>query len=115
MTVIPARRLLDLVANAFPLWVLLACGLALVEPGLFSWLRGPAIVWALAVIMLGMGLMLSVNDLTRITSRPLAVGLILVACCPGRKSTPVPDFPAERGGSTLRADVTPQGLPGFAT
>ena len=73
------RRLLDLVANAFPLWVLLACGLALVEPGLFSWFRGPAIVWALAVIMLGMGLTLSVNDFTRITSRPLAVVTGLIA------------------------------------
>jgi hypothetical protein len=44
VTVIPARRLLDLIANAFPLWVLLACGLALFEPGLFSWFHGPAIV-----------------------------------------------------------------------
>ncbi|MFZ4638316.1 MAG: hypothetical protein ACOYMC_12965 [Pirellulales bacterium] len=63
MTVIPARRLLDLIANAFPLWVLLACGLALVEPGFFSWFRGPAIVWAFAVIMLGMGLTLSSTTL----------------------------------------------------
>ena len=128
MTVIPVRRLLDLVANAFPLWVLLACGLALVEPGLFSWFRGPSIVWALAVIMLGMGLTLSVNDFTRITSRPLAVvtgliaqflvmpvagwgvatlmeldtplavGLILVACCPGGTASNVVTYIA-------RADV----------
>lgn len=128
MTVFPVRRLLDLVANAFPLWVLLACGLALVEPGLFSWFRGPAIVWALAVIMLGMGLTLSVNDFTRITSRPLAVvtgliaqflimpaagwgvatlmeldtplavGLILVACCPGGTASNVVTYIA-------RADV----------
>ena len=128
MTVIPVRRLLDLVANAFPLWVLLACGLALVEPGLFSWFRGPAIVWALAVIMLGMGLTLSVNDFTRITSRPLAVvtgliaqflimpaagwgvatlmeldtplavGLILVACCPGGTASNVVTYIARAFG-----------------
>ena len=36
------RRLLDLCANAFPLWVLVACGLALVEPGLFTWFHGRA-------------------------------------------------------------------------
>lgn len=124
----PVRRLLDLVANAFPLWVLLACGLALVEPQLFSWFRGPAIVWALAVIMLGMGLTLSIDDFARVTSRPLAVvtgfvaqflimpaagwgvatamdldtplavGLILVACCPGGTASNVVTYIA-------RADV----------
>ena len=46
------RRYLELVANAFPLWVLAACGLALAEPSFFAWFRGNAIVAALAVIML---------------------------------------------------------------
>lgn len=107
------RRLLDRLADAFPAWVVVACGLALVEPRLFSWFRGGAIVAALAVIMLGMGITLSVADFARIGSRPSAVavgliaqfgimpalgwliagglaldtpfalGLVLVACCPG--------------------------------
>jgi hypothetical protein len=58
------RRGLDLLANAFPLWVLAACGLALIEPALFTWFRGAAIVAALALIMLGMGVTLSVDDFT---------------------------------------------------
>jgi BASS family bile acid:Na+ symporter len=106
-------RLLDRLADAFPAWVVVFCGLALVEPRLFSWFRGGAIVGALAVIMLGMGITLSVADFARIGSRPSAVavglaaqfgimpalgwliagglgldtpfalGLVLVACCPG--------------------------------
>lgn len=34
------HRTLDLLANAFPVWVLAACGAALVEPALFTWFRG---------------------------------------------------------------------------
>ncbi|MCE9631384.1 MAG: bile acid:sodium symporter family protein [Planctomycetia bacterium] len=122
------RRSLELVANLFPLWVLVACGLALAEPGWFAWFRGPAIVAALAVIMLGMGITLSVDDFTRVATRPLAVvtgvvaqflimpaagwsvatlldletplavGLILVACCPGGTASNVVTYIA-------RADV----------
>ena len=44
-------KLLDTLANAFPVWVLVACGLALVRPELFTWFRGGAIVVGLAVIM----------------------------------------------------------------
>ena len=122
------RRYLELVANAFPLWVLAACGLALAEPSFFAWFRGNAIVVALAVIMLGMGITLSVGDFTRVATRPLAivtgfvaqflimpaagwsvatvlglepplaVGLILVACCPGGTASNVVT-------SIARADV----------
>lgn len=122
------RRSLELVANVFPLWVLAACGLALAEPGWFAWFRGNAIVVALAVIMLGMGITLSVADFTRVATRPLAVvtgaiaqflimpaagwsvatcldlemplavGLILVACCPGGTASNVVTYIA-------RADV----------
>ena len=41
--------MLDRLANAFPIWVLAACGLALVEPALFVWFRGEAIVCRVAV------------------------------------------------------------------
>lgn len=70
--------LFDRLANAFPLWVLAACGLELVEPGLFTWFRGNAIVIGLAVIMLGMGLGLTFDDFLRVTTRPttVAVGFI---------------------------------------
>lgn len=97
----------------FPLWTLLAAALALPFPWLFTWLKGPLIVLALAVVMLGMGLELELADFQRVLRRPgppalgvaaqflvmpalaalvaallrlpppLAVGLILVGCCPG--------------------------------
>ena len=122
------QRLLDRCANAFPVWVLVACSLALVEPGWFTWFRGEAIVIGLAVIMLGMGITLSVDDFTRVATRPttvaagflaqflimptagwfvatacgletpFAVGLILVACCPGGTASNVVSYIA-------RADV----------
>ena len=121
-------RLFDQLANAFPIWVLVACGLALVEPGLFTWFRGNAIVVGLAVIMLGMGLGLTLEDFQRVTTRPatvaagfaaqflimptagwlvaemmqldtpFAVGLILVGCCPGGTASNVVTYLA-------RADV----------
>ena len=122
------NRILELLANAFPVWVLVACGLALVEPAWFTWFRGPAIVVGLAVIMLGMGITLSVDDFARVATRPgtvaagfvaqflimptagwlvatlcdletpFAVGLILVACCPGGTASNVVTYIA-------RADV----------
>jgi bile acid:Na+ symporter, BASS family len=106
-------RLLGLLTNAFPLWVLLGGVLALAHPPWVTWFRGPFIVWGLAVIMLGMGITLSLEDFRRVLRTPravaagfaaqytlmpllgwslahlfqlptaLAVGLILVACCPG--------------------------------
>ena len=122
------RRFLDLIANLFPLWVLLAAVVAVVEPASFAWFHDRAVVWALAVIMLGMGLTLSLDDFARVSSRPLAVltgfvaqflimplagwsvasgfgldpplavGLILVACCPGGTASNVVTYIA-------RADV----------
>jgi len=35
------RRALDLAANAFPLWVLAAVALAIVEPSWLDWFREP--------------------------------------------------------------------------
>ena len=120
--------MLERLANAFPVWVLVACGLALVEPPLFTWFRGDAIVIGLAVIMLGMGITLTLDDFARVATRPatvaagflaqfvimptagwlvatalgldtpFAVGLMLVACCPGGTASNVVTYIA-------RADV----------
>jgi bile acid:Na+ symporter, BASS family len=109
----PIRSVLNRLTNAFPLWVLLSAMLAVWHPPLVTWFRGPYIVWGLAVIMLGMGMTLSVADFRRVLAMPrvvavgfvaqyaimpllgyslamllrlptpLAVGLILVSCCPG--------------------------------
>lgn len=121
-------RILERCANAFPLWVLGACAMALVKPELFTWFRGDAIVVGLAVIMLGMGITLSLDDFARVATRPTtvaagfvaqflimpaagwlvanamgldtpyAVGLILVGCCPGGTASNVVTYIA-------RADV----------
>jgi len=106
-------RIAAVLANAFPLWVLLAGGLALVEPRLFTWFTREFIEIGLAVIMLGMGITLSVDDFKAVLKSPwgigvgfvaqytimpfmgwlvaytfnirpeFAAGIILVACCPG--------------------------------
>jgi BASS family bile acid:Na+ symporter len=107
------RRLVDIATNAFPLWVIAAGAAALVHPPAFTWFSGPWIVWGLAVIMLGMGITLSLDDFRDVVRMPravaagvaaqylimpflgwalatalalptpLAVGVILVASCPG--------------------------------
>ncbi len=114
--------------NAFPFWILVASGLALIRPGLFTWFSGPLIPIGLAVIMLSMGMTIGFEDLRRIGRErrsvlpgvvlqytlmpalgwslaevfdlppPLAVGLILVSCCPGGTASNVITFLA-------RADV----------
>jgi len=106
-------RWLNWFTNLFPVWVVVTCALALMHPSWFKWFSGQWIVLGLAIIMLGMGLTLSVDDFRRILlmpraialgfvaqytimpflgwviarglrlDAPLAVGLILVACCPG--------------------------------
>jgi BASS family bile acid:Na+ symporter len=115
-------RLFNLLANLFPFWVLIFSGLALFFPGWFSWFSGSMIVWGLAVIMIGMGITLSFEDFRRVTRTPrpvligvaaqfavmpllgwtiasgfsletqLAVGLILVACCPGGTASNVVSY-----------------------
>jgi len=122
------HRLLARLTAAFPLWVLLASIAALIHPPLFTWFRGPLITVGLGVIMLGMGVTLRPEDFRGVVRYPLlvllgvtlqytvmpalgwglgylyglptpfAVGLILVACCPGGTASNVIAFLA-------RADV----------
>jgi bile acid:Na+ symporter, BASS family len=107
------NRALELLTNLFPVWVVAGGIAALIHPPLFTWFTGKAIVWGLAVIMLAMGMTLNVGDVKRVLKMPravmaglagqftimpllgwaighllqlptaFAVGLILVACCPG--------------------------------
>ncbi len=119
------QRVLDWLTNLFPLWALLGGALALVEPRWFNWFSGEFIVWGLAIIMLGMGITLNVDDFKRVFKMPkaiaagflaqysimpflgwgiasalplekhMAVGLILVACCPGGTASNVVTFLAK--------------------
>ncbi len=47
-------RLLNLLTNLFPVWVVLGGIAALLHPPLFTWFDRAWITWGLAVIMLGM-------------------------------------------------------------
>lgn len=113
--------MLSLLTNLFPLWVLLALVVGLTQPDAFVWFD-PYIVPGLAVIMLGMGMTLTASDFAAVLRRPkavafglvaqfgimpplgyaaavafdlprdLAVGVILVACCPGGTASNVVTF-----------------------
>ena len=106
----------------FPLWVSAAAFIALVEPSVFTWFSESWIAYGLGGIMLGMGLTLSWNDFALVAKTPswvvlgmllqftvmpllgwglgilfqlppfFAVGLILVACCPGGTASNVIAF-----------------------
>ena len=106
-------RFLQVLTNLFPLWVVAASGAALWHPPLFTWFGKQAIIGGLAVIMLGMGITLRLEDFKQVLrlprpvatgvfaqflimpllgwaiafgmalETPFAVGLILVSCCPG--------------------------------
>lgn len=107
------HRLLNLLATAFPVWVMFFGVVALFHPQWFTWFSGPWIVWGLAMIMFGMGITLSIEDFRQVLRTPraifigvaaqytvmpalgfgiallmqlpaaFAVGLILTACSPG--------------------------------
>ncbi len=126
---------LNLLTNLFPLWVLAGGVAALIAPAWFTWFRGPAIVYGLAVIMAGMGLTLSFADFRRVAKMPravaigffahylimpflgwsvarglrletpFAVGLILVACCPCGTASNVVNYLA-RGDVALSVLMT---------
>lgn len=128
-------RLLNLFASAFPLWVLGCSVAALLHPPLFTWFSGPWITYGLGVIMLGMGITLTAQDFTRIFAMPgwvvagvvlqftvmplsgwllarllelpdaYAVGLILVACCPGGTASNVISYLA-RANVALSVTLT---------
>jgi len=128
-------RVLDRLTSAFPAWVVLASAAALIVPDAFTWFRGPLITWGLGVIMLGMGLGLDVDDFQRVGRQPglvaagvalqytvmpalgyvlgyafglptpFAVGLILVASCPGGTASNVITFLA-RGDVPLSVSMT---------
>jgi BASS family bile acid:Na+ symporter len=106
------NRILSVTTNLFPIWVLAAGALALAQPSWFTWFSGEFITWGLALIMLGMGITLTLEDFKRVLQMPravvigvaahyvimpflgwsiarllkletqFAVGLILVSCCP---------------------------------
>ena len=98
--------------KTFALWVVLFSGIALLVPEAFVWLRA-YIPWMLGIIMFGMGMTMTVGDFKSVLQSPkavaigvvaqfvampglayllcklfqlppeIAIGVILVGCCPG--------------------------------
>ena len=116
------KSLADGATRLFPLWSILVGIAALYSPSLFLWYGTDAISVGLGLIMLGMGLTLSVEDFSEVLKKPrlvalgaflqfsimpawaalissllgipgeMAVGLILVASCPGGTASNVVVF-----------------------
>ncbi|MEG0822774.1 MAG: bile acid:sodium symporter family protein [Burkholderiaceae bacterium] len=127
-------RLSRFFGNTFALWVLLFAVLAYTAPAQFRWIA-PYIVPLLGLIMFGMGLTLSKADFLEVLRRPgdvalgvagqfiimpglawllctalelppeIAVGVILVGCCPGGTASNVMAFLA-RGDVALSVAIT---------
>ena len=119
------KKLIQISTSAFPLWVIICSIIALYKPELFTWFSGQLIPLGLGIIMLGMGLTLKIEDFKQVIKFPkwvflgvflqytimpllgwslgyifklpvyLAVGLILVSCCPGGTASNVISYLAK--------------------
>lgn len=120
--------------DTFAIWVLIAAGLAMWIPENFTWL-GSWITPLLGIVMFGMGMTLKLEDFKLVLRYPkgvfigvisqfvimpalafalakifqlppeIAVGVILVGCCPGGTSSNVMTFLA-RGNTALSVTIT---------
>lgn len=129
------KNLCDFIARWMGLLVLLVATLSLLEPSSFKWIDTWAINPMLGVIMFGMGLTLSPHDFKIVLSRPkdifigcfaqftvmpllawgltylfslpkeLALGVILVGCCPGGTASNVITYLA-KGDLALSVGMT---------
>lgn len=122
------------VQKTFALWVLLFSGIALMLPEGFVWLRA-YIAWMLGIIMFGMGMTMTVGDFKSVLQSPkavgigvvaqfvvmpglafllcqlfqlppeIAIGVILVGCCPGGTASNVITYMA-KGNTALSVACT---------
>lgn len=120
--------------KTFSIWVILFAVLGFLFPLTFTWMK-PHISLFLSIIMFGMGLTLSLNDFKELGRKPLhvligvfaqytimpltafglakllnlppdiAIGVILVGCCPGGTASNVITFLA-KGNTALSVAVT---------
>jgi bile acid:Na+ symporter, BASS family len=120
--------------DTFAIWVVVAAALALWQPQWFTWIA-PYVSILLGTIMFGMGLTLSLKDFKLVFSQPkaviigvvgqfvimpgvafllakglnlspeIAVGVILVGCCPGGTASNVMTF-LSKGNTALSVTVT---------
>ena len=128
-------RLAHSLTLGFPAWSCMVGIVALSYPAAFLWFGSGAIGWGLGMIMLGMGMTLQTDDFLRVWKKPkviglgvflqflimpgwsaflawsmelpaeMAVGLILVSCCPGGTASNVVVFLA-RADLALSVSLT---------
>lgn len=128
------ERISQFAGNTFAVWVLLFAALAFFIPGGFTWIA-PYISTLLGIIMFGMGMTLSTDDFKEVFKQPkkvaigvlaqftimpllafglavglrlppeVAVGVILVGCCPGGTASNVMTYLA-KGNTALSVAIT---------
>jgi BASS family bile acid:Na+ symporter len=117
-------RFTQFIQKTFALWVVLFAGIALIVPEAFVWLK-VYITWMLGIIMFGMGMTMTVDDFKGVLQSPkavvigvvaqfvvmpglayllcqlfqlppeIAIGVILVGCCPGGTASNVITYMAK--------------------
>ena len=122
------------IQKTFALWVVLFAGIALIVPEAFVWLKA-YIIWMLGIIMSGMGMTMTVDDFKGVLHNPkavvigvvaqfmlmpglayllcqlfqlppaIAIGVILVGCCPGGTASNVITYMA-KGNTALSVACT---------
>ena len=127
-------RLTQCVQKTFALWVVLFAAIALFTPETFVWLKS-YITWMLGIIMFGMGMTMTLSDFKGVMHSPkavfigvaaqfivmpvlafilcsvfqlpteIAIGVILVGCCPGGTASNVITYMA-KGNTALSVACT---------
>lgn len=127
-------RFTQFIQKTFALWVVLFAGIALIVPEAFVWLK-VYITWMLGIIMFGMGMTMTVDDFKGVLQSPkavvigviaqfvvmpglayllcqlfqlppeIAIGVILVGCCPGGTASNVITYMA-KGNTALSVACT---------
>lgn len=127
-------RLSDFIQRSFALWLVLVSAIAFVFPDAFAWLTR-YITWFLGIIMFGMGMTMRISDFKAVLEHPkgvvigvlaqftimpciaylltvlfglpmeMAIGVLLVGCCPGGTASNVITFLA-RGNVGLSIACT---------
>ena len=127
-------RFTQFIQNTFALWVVLFAGIAFIVPEAFVWLKA-YIIWMLGIIMFGMGMTMTVDDFKGVLHSPkavvigvvaqfmlmpglayllcqlfqlppeIAIGVILVGCCPGGTASNVITYMA-KGNTALSVACT---------
>lgn len=67
------ESLSEALSTAFPVWVALGCLMGLWKPNSFNWVTPQLSIWGLTIIMLGMGMTLTFDDLQGAFAMPKEV------------------------------------------